>query len=372
MTAMRPASRLLSNLWAVVAAVLVYAAAAAASANEGKPMPVRSIGVDAGSEALGIPSISVVRERLEFDFRPLDASAPPTVRATYELLNEGEAVVVPLVFASFEVGASTVTFDGNAVESQRVDPNNLPRAWSTPDGPVASEVSGRGASGIAFELAIPPGEHVSEVTYEIEGDLASWHSTGHVVRYSFQPASSWKAFRALEVTIHCVEGWQCRPGSWSTTPSETKADPARTDDGLHFEARDPNVQVATTTVIPKESLRILVTRPAPLWLRFGPVALSILGVVLGLVLVFLFARVVLLPSHIGARIAVWMGLSVVTVTAAGVFGATVASAQQRLATQTGGYGSLLTVLGALFVGVLLAAAIPLVAWIMNRRRRPKN
>jgi len=237
--------------------LVVLLVGGAARANEGKPVPKDPTWGSGGGEVNGIADVAVVSERLELDFRPLEAWESPTVRATYELNNEGDAVHVPLVFASYRVGPATVELDGEAVAIQELAADELPRAWSTPDGPVASETAGHAdASGFSFEVDLSPGEHTMAVRYELTGDFTEYNPAGHEVRYSFQPAVSWESVGTVEVVVHCPEDWTCIPGP----DEETRPSPNE----LEFVWERSTLR-AKHDGLP-DALRLVLRRPAPLWL----------------------------------------------------------------------------------------------------------
>lgn len=173
---------------------------------------------------------------------------------------------MPLVFASFDVADGAVRFDGEAVPSVRLDEDELPQEWETPEGKVASTTAGeRGASGLAFDLTIEPGEHELSVRYEIEGAWA-WSPGGSKVRYALRPAASWKAVEALDVQLRCPAPLRCSPfadpDGKRPEPTETSLRWEQTEDGHRGHASG----------LPDGELAILVHMPAPLWVAWGPTA----------------------------------------------------------------------------------------------------
>ena len=197
------------RLGALLVLLLCALWAGSSAANEGKPIETPPTRIDGGGELRGLETVTVVQEQLEFDFRPLDQGELPTVRATYRLNNAGPPVETSLVFASFDIESGHVRFDGAEVAVQQRASDELPRGWATPNGPVDSVTHGEpGASGLAFELAIPPGAHELEVVYRLAGDWDEWSANGHDVRYALNPARSWKEVKSLDVTIHVPDTWR--------------------------------------------------------------------------------------------------------------------------------------------------------------------
>ena len=330
-----------------------------AEANEGKPMPKEPTSRSGGAEINGIPDVAVVSERLELDFRPLESWDAPTVSATYELDNEGPAAHVPLVFASYRVGPATVELDGAGVATQTLSADELPQQWSTPDGPVASETAGDDdASGFSFEVDLAPGKHTLAVHYELTGDFREFNPVGHEVRYSFQPAVSWKSVGTVEVVVRCPEDWTCTPGPHEDSrPSTNELE--FVDEADTLRARHDGLP---------DTLRLVLRRPAPLWLATAyPAALLgavllLLGVVIG------GGRFVARGRSTGARVGRWALLVPVVVAGSCAYSTGVYEADQLTSTApVRGYASL--EMGA--VGLLLAlvalVALPIYAAVRRHR-----
>ncbi len=352
-----------------LATLMALSTMGAASANEGRPYMRDRTEVAGGSEALGMPNVTIVGEELVLDFRGLEHGEPPTVRATYELDNEAEALTVPLVFASFDIDAGSVTFDGQTIASRSITASDLPDAWASPDGPVASTLGTQpGASGLGFEVEIAPGEHELEVRYTVAGDFGDWNAAGHVVSYEFSPAVSWKALRHLEVTVHCADGWSCTPVPDRQPREDGKAmfvPPL----ALDFAEVEPGTSRAVASELPKRPLHVLVQRPAPWWIRYR------FGALLAAVPFILFfgvrggARVVLRPRNAGLRFVSWLLVSALIVVLAYLYGAGLSAAHLRTQTVLGGYGGLEYLLLSILGGFGLAIAVGVAAIVAARTER---
>lgn len=337
-----------------------------AAANEGRPYPRPRSEVFGGSEALGMPTVTIRRERLDLDFRGLEHSEPPRIRATYELDNEAGTLTVPLVFASFDIESGRVTFDGTTIASKAISSAELPDAWMSPGGPVASTLSTQpSASGLAFELEIPPGEHELEVTYTVAGDFQTWNATGHVVSYDFSPAVSWKALQRLEVTLHCAPNWSCTPVGRRQPPEQAAKMPAPTVP-LTFEETEPGTSRAVTTGLPKRPLHVLLQRPAPWWIRLRLGALLLAAPFLVVLGVLGAASTVLRPKATAVRILSWLGVSLVILVLSFTYGVLLGAAHAHTRTVLGGYASLGYLAWSILVGLGIAIAAAVVAVLRAR------
>lgn len=332
--------------------------AGVAQANEGKPVPKRPTSRSGGAEVNGIPDVAVVSERLVLDFAPLQSWDAPTVTATYELHNEGATVHVPLVFASYRVGPGTVELDGSTIATESLSADELPQQWSTPNGPVAAETAGQAdASGFSFEVELTPGDHTMSVHYPLTGDFREFNPAGHTVRYSFQPAVSWKSVGTVDVVVHCPDGWTCAP--WigeDERPSSN--DLELVPDGRTLRARHEGLP---------DPLRLVLRRPAPLWIAAAyPAALLgavllVIGVVIG------GGRFVARARSGGASVARWMLLVPVVIAGSCAYSGGVYEAGQLTSTEpVGGYASL--EMGAMGLLVALLALIAMAVYAGAQRR----
>ena len=337
--------------------VLLFAGVA--QANEGKPVPRMPTARSGGAEINGIADVAVVSERLELDFRPLESWDAPTVTATYELHNEGPAVHVPLVFASYRVGPGTVELDGATIATTSLSADELPQQWSTPNGPVAAETAGQAdASGFSFEVDLAPGDHTMSVHYDLTGDFREFNPVGHSVRYSFQPAVSWKSVGTVEVVVHCPEDWTCGP--------RVDEDQRPSSNDLEL-VEDASTLRATHEGLPN-TLRLVLRRPAPLWIAAAyPAALLgalllVIGVVVG------GGRFVARGRSGSAAVARWMLLVPVVLAGSCAYSTGVYEASELNSTApVRGYASL--EMGALGLLVALLALIALAVYAGMQRRR---
>lgn len=325
-------------------------------------MPKQPTARSGGAEVNGIPDVAVVSERLELDFRPLDSWDAPTVTATYELRNDGANVHVPLVFASYRVGPGTVELDGATIATEALSGDELPQQWSTPRGPVAAETAGQAdASGFSFEVDLTPGEHTMSVRYELTGDFREFNPVGHVVRYSFQPAVSWKSVGTVEVVAHCPEGWTC--GRWldederpSSNDLELEED-AGTLRGRHEGLPDP--------------LRLVLRRPAPLWIAAAYPAALLGAVLLVIGAVVGGGRFVANARSGSASVGRWMLLVPVVIAGSCAYSTGVYEAGQLNSTApVRGYASLETGVLGLLVALLALIALAIYAGVERRRAEP--
>lgn len=349
---------------ALVWLLAVWVVSSPAYANEGKPVRKKPLVAGASAEANGIPTVAIAHELLVFDFGPVLEGARPIVVATYELRNEAQTLRVPLVFASFDVADGAVRFDGEAVPSVRLDEDELPAEWETPDGKIASTTAGEpGASGLAFDLTIPPGEHTLSVRYEIDGAW-EWSAGGSKVRYALRPATSWKAVEALDVQLRCPAPSSCSPFG---DPDGKRPDPTATS--LHWESTEDGHR-GHASGLPDGEIAILVHMPQPLWVAWTPTASWIGGVVLALALTLAGVWLIARARNTNARVVTGIFVAVGVQFVACAYGKGVGELTDYVAPQTRGYGQLekmvLAGIGGLIVGVVL---IPIVSAAVVRARK---
>lgn len=174
-------------------------------------------GGDRAGEPVGIADITITREELVIDMRPLvDRSALAKVSATYHLDNRGADKQLDLVFAmGSRANAFRVTLDGTEITSTLPSDAPLPESWQPPkttpglDGGEHEYGLANPPLSVAFRIVIPAGRHDVAVTYSAQpvqfGD-------GSVLAYQFgyvlSPARMWAGFGGLDLTVHVPKDWR--------------------------------------------------------------------------------------------------------------------------------------------------------------------
>ena len=255
--------------WAAL--VLVAVMPGTARANVGPP----SSGGQPVAEPLGVASVSILREQLTIDLRPLAKERPVEVQAGYELSNPHESQTVELAFASGAAGIRgfRVWLDEKPLSSQPRPELQLPASWQPPA--ETPGLDGRALEYLAYErhdvtpfvftLTLPPGR--SRLTVRYTAEAARSHvgqpTVARQFGYALAPAAAWKSFGGLDLEVHLPAGWQA-----AVAPSL-----AREGDLLHGEFEQ----------LPADALALTLQAPTPAayWLvRNGSLALLV-GVVAG-------------------------------------------------------------------------------------------
>src|SRR5262245_22733097 len=114
-------------LIALVGGCLLPSVARANMANPHQP------GDPLGEPYGGLEAVTILRETLSIDLRPLLTDSPAIVDATYRLRNDGPARSLDLQFvaASLAGGEATATLDGAPVPSRR-SAAAVPQSWRAP------------------------------------------------------------------------------------------------------------------------------------------------------------------------------------------------------------------------------------------------
>jgi hypothetical protein len=201
---------------------------------------------DAVGEPTGaVAQVAITQEDLSFDLRPLADAKPVSVKAVYQLRNDGPAVNVTLDFladgALEASGVYTVALDGGAVAADEttLPADQVPAAWLPPtitpslggqgpfDYPTEATCLGSDTHNSScsipicqFTLAIPTGGHTLAVSYQVQP--TSYYGAGSRIvwqlGYILAPARQWESFGDLALTVTVPNGWLV-----ATNPSLTRS-----------------------------------------------------------------------------------------------------------------------------------------------------
>jgi hypothetical protein len=225
---------------------LVVITATHAEANVG----ARSLGGSPAGEPDGIGTITIAREDLVIDLRPLAAGGMVAVAATYHLDNPSEEKHLDLVFAA---GSGTTDFqvalDGRPVPSARSSGVQLPAAWRPPRSTPLFDGSELGYElrhepiPVGFRLDVPRGRHDLAISYRADAVLYHLGEPTLVRQFAYvlSPARTWGGFGGLDVTVHVPPGWRA-----AITPALP-----RDGDTLH----------ATFATVPADAIALTVQAP---------------------------------------------------------------------------------------------------------------
>jgi hypothetical protein len=242
----------------VLAALLAAAALAAPAllaANMANPVQPGDV---VGEPSAALAGVTVEREALSIDLRPLERRAPAVVEATYRLRNDGPARELPLVFVADALAAgSGVWVDGRPVPAALSPAGTLPPAWSPPastpslDGgtPLRYEAGRRpgevegGAAPVVLSFLLPldSGRHTVRVRYRARATAYSHRSpaVNWQLGYVLAPARQWAGFGGLDARILLPAGWKARAApalrregdalaaAWDSLPANALAVTAR-------------------------------------------------------------------------------------------------------------------------------------------------
>lgn len=186
------------------------------SANVAAP----SQGGRVAGEPSGLEKITIKRENLTIDFRPLeDANKAVLIEAVYEVENTGaEGKPLELVFAIGNQEFSKFTFflDDTPVAAQAG--KNFPAStnWQKPretvwqKGQKIMYDAVMTPSGFGVSLTVPPGAHKLKAVYKTEP--TRYYGNAPVLLYQFayilSPSGDWSNFGGLDVTVNIPAGWQ--------------------------------------------------------------------------------------------------------------------------------------------------------------------
>ena len=202
-----------------LAPLLLLLTAAPALANMASPVQP---GAPAGEPAAALDGLRIARETLTLDLRPLGLGQYyALVEAVYRVVNPGEARRVPLEFVALgeDVDAAGVWLDGQPVAATAVGELDVPALWRIADRTPALDAGAPPyetydgvdmASGLRFEVEIPPGQHTIRVAYRV--DPGTYDTGDHPnkiwqLAYSLAPARLWAGFGQLDVAVIAPAGW---------------------------------------------------------------------------------------------------------------------------------------------------------------------
>jgi len=223
-------TRILSIMLGVlVAPAAVWANIAPVAIPDGGTVP---------GEPQGLEGVAVAREVLHIDARPLAEAKPVPIDVRYEIENTGPQRRLDVLFVGGPMAdaSAEVTLDGNAVDTRRVDLENVPESWRvpprTPALPPADKAwkeplsrfspfedtedalgyrPQRRSAGLAFAVTLPPGPHTLKVRYKAEA-MARHGSFNPIVTwqlaYVLAPAREWERFGGLHVTLNVPDDWE--------------------------------------------------------------------------------------------------------------------------------------------------------------------
>ena len=141
---------------------------------------------------IGLANISIVRETLHLDLRPLGKSQSARIQAVYYIDNAGSKINTELLFVSPGIQSGKVTLDDVIL-------------------PVKKELSQGLDQSLAlkFNAEIKPGQHTISVDYMAKPgeDHRSEPYRDYLIDYNLAPAKRWKSFGQLDVRINIPEGW---------------------------------------------------------------------------------------------------------------------------------------------------------------------
>jgi hypothetical protein len=206
--------------------------------------PVRE-GSAVGEPSGDLKAISIEREELTIDLRPLAEGSPVAVEAVYRINNEGGARTLNLLFVANALAeGASVWLDEKLVPYADTDAGDLPASWRPPqttpsvDGGVPLPYEAKRGGALNFRLTVAPGAHVIRVRYEAR---ATAHATGNSpnvywqLGYVLSPARQWARFGGLDVRVLLPAGWKAASepsmkrvgdaleGSWDGLPADALA-----------------------------------------------------------------------------------------------------------------------------------------------------
>lgn len=182
-------------------ALALLLATVSAEANMGNP---RSGGSLLG-EATGLSTITITREELSIDLRPLADHGLALVNATYHVDNPGEAKQIDVVFVS---GDRPVDFSA-VLDGKPLLVTSLPAHVELPESWRGRGDQGNRSVPLGVRLEIPAGRHDVVVTYKADASHYRGHKpmVEHELAYILAPARTWGGFGGLDITVHVPAGW---------------------------------------------------------------------------------------------------------------------------------------------------------------------
>lgn len=171
------------------------------------------------SDPSGLKSVSITRETLTIDLRPLATAESVWVEAIYQLNNPGSEKKLELVFivASWNVDAFQVWLDDKPIPSYKLEQKEIPASWNPPRETPALQPEmkleyefQRLPEQLGFTITLPAGAHTLKARYKSDAGrnlrgkpLVYWQFA-----YVLAPAREWAGFGGLDVTVQLPPGWQ--------------------------------------------------------------------------------------------------------------------------------------------------------------------
>lgn len=166
-------------------------------------------------EPIGVMrQLSVQHEKLEINLTPLARNEPARIKASYTVLNQGQAVDVDLVFVTFGHNKGEVTLNGKLIATGLAPVQAMPAEWKFPATPAAPSWKAirfpKKLHGMQFKVSLPPGTHTIVATYTTlpgQHHAADHLYRRHILGYVLAPAKRWSSFKQLEVEISLPKRW---------------------------------------------------------------------------------------------------------------------------------------------------------------------
>lgn len=228
----------------------------------------------------GVKDISIVRETLRIDLRPLVHGRGIKITATYVIDDPHSPKDLPLTFIT---GVNSVqgvkcTLNGKTLPYTTKQVRNIPDSWKPPaktPGFVPDEqllynpsITEAQYQWILFTVPLQTGRQSIEVSYEVEA--GRYYSEKYTAlfwqtAYILAPARTWKSFGGLDVEVLAPETWQ------------VKSNLPLVNQGQQWTASFDSLPadfIALTTVHPNNK-RVLVIDTSEMFYFFGMMTLLI-------------------------------------------------------------------------------------------------
>lgn len=173
----------------------------------------------------GVKEITIVRESLRIDLRPLEQGRWIIITATYQIDHPLPPRDLPITFIT---GANAVqgircSLNGKVLAYTTRQVEAMPESWKPPaatPGFVPEEqllysqsLTDTQHQWIQFTVPLQTGKQSIEVTYEVEA--GAYYSQYHTARYwqtayILAPARTWKSFGGLDLEVLAPENWQVK------------------------------------------------------------------------------------------------------------------------------------------------------------------
>lgn len=173
---------------------------------------------DLTGEPIGsFSNLGVVKEKIDFDFRSLKDSGQGTIKASYQIRNDGEQTSLELLFVAREIKDNSFTLDGKIVPAKIVKEPKLPDTWKPPQ-----RISGVGGYSTSYDVSnhlrsvwkikpiIPPGEHLLKVEYLAvpSGYAPKFRYYDYHIAYILTHVKNRDFSKGLEIEVKLPKKWQ--------------------------------------------------------------------------------------------------------------------------------------------------------------------